>query len=162
MAITHNKLLFTEVLANGTSVTLGAAAAATATDIPRTVYALKAEYADRASWVFPRATEGKYRELSGNNWQFVTTPPGSIASNTLWGYPILNSEQSFGAVGAGNKSFAFGNFSFVGFREGNGFQLLRDPYSAAGTGQVNLFYYFDAVYKVLQAEAVLYGKHPTA
>lgn len=40
--------------------------------------------------------------------------------------------------------------------------FLRDPYSAAATGQVNLFYYFRVVFKVLLAEAVLYGKHPTA
>jgi HK97 family phage major capsid protein len=162
MAITHNKLLFTEVLANGTSVTLGAAAAASAGDIPTIVYSLKSEYADRAKWVFKRANEGAYRALTGNNWQFVATPPGSIAATTLWGFPVFNSEQAIAAIGAGNKSSVFGDFSYVGFREGNGFQILRDPYSAAGTGQVNLFYYFDAVYKVLQAEAVLYGKHPTA
>jgi HK97 family phage major capsid protein len=162
MAITHNKLLFTEVLANGTSVTLGAAAAASAGDIPKVVYSLKAEYADNAKWVFPRANEGAYRALTGNNWQFVATPPGSIASTTLWGFPVFNSEQAIAAIGAGNKSSVFGDFGYVGLREGNGFTLLRDPYSAAGNGQVNLFYYFDAVYKVLQAEAVLYGKHPTA
>jgi HK97 family phage major capsid protein len=126
------------------------------------VYSLKAEYADNAKWVFPRANEGAYRALTGNNWQFVATPPGSIASTTLWGFPVFNSEQAIAAIGAGNKSSVFGDFGYVGLREGNGFTLLRDPYSAAGNGQVNLFYYFDAVYKVLQAEAVLYGKHPTA
>jgi HK97 family phage major capsid protein len=162
MAITHNKLLFTEVLANGTSVTLGAAAAASAGDIPKVVYSLKSEYADAAKWVFPRANEGAYRALTGNNWQFVATPPGSVAGSTLWGFPVFNSEQAIAAIGAGNKSSVFGDFGYVGLRESSGFQILRDPYSAAGTGQVNLFYYFDAVYKVLQAEAVLYGKHPTA
>lgn len=162
MGITHNKLLFTEALANGTSVTLGAAAAASAGDIPKVVYSLKSEYAENAKWVFPRANEGSYRALTGNNWQFVATPPGSVAGSTLWGYPVFNSEQAIAAIGAGNKALVFGDFSYIGLRDGNGLTFLRDPYSNAKKKQVVLHYYFRAVYKVLQPEAILYGKHPTA
>lgn len=162
MGITHNKLLFTEALANGTSVTLGAAASASAGDIPKVVYSLKSEYAENAKWVFPRANEGAYRALTGNNWQFVATPPGSVAGSTLWGYPVFNSEQAIAAVGAGNKALVFGDFSYIGMRDGADLTFLRDPYSKATKKQVVLHYFFRAVYKVLQAEAILYGKHPTA
>jgi hypothetical protein len=47
-------------------------------------------------------------------------------------------------------------------REAPGLTFLRDPFSAAGSGQVNLYYYFRAVYKVLLPAAVLYGKHPAS
>jgi HK97 family phage major capsid protein len=106
-----------------------------------------------------RATEGSYRKLTGNMFLYQPTPAGAIRS--LGGFPVYNSE-SVAAIGAGNKSVVFGNFSFVGYREAPSMTFLRDPYSAAGTGQVNLFYYFRVVFKVLIAEAVLYGKNPTA
>jgi HK97 family phage major capsid protein len=162
MAGTHNALLMTAALTSGTSVTLASASAASAGDVPKLTYSIKGQYADGAAWVMPRATEGAYRALTGNAWAFAPMPAGSPAPSSLWGFPVYNSEQSFGAVGAGNKSSLFGNFNFVGLREGSGFTFLRDPYSSAGTGQVNLFYYFDAVYKVLVSEAIVYGKHPTA
>jgi hypothetical protein len=38
--------------------------------------------------------------------------------------------------------------------------VLRDPYTV--DGKVVLKYYFRAVYKVLQAEAILYATHPSA
>ena len=52
------------------------------------------------------------------------------------------------------------NPAFVGMREGPGLTVLRDPYSTDGI--VFLKYRFRAVYKVLQAEAVVYATHPTA
>lgn len=158
-ALTYNALLFTEVLANGTSVALATAAAATAGDPETLIYNLKGEYGDNAAFVMRRATEGKIRVLSGNVLWYQTMPQGS--GRTLAGFPVYNSE-SVAALGAGNKSIAFGNFGYVGFREGPGMTFLRDPYSSAATGQVNLFYYFRVVFKVLVAEAVLYGKHPTS
>jgi len=157
--LTYNSLLFTEVLANGTSVALGTAAAATAGDPETLIYSLKGEYADSAAFVMKRATEGAYRKLTGNLFLYQPTPNG--ATRSLGGFPVYNSE-SVAAIGAGNKSLAFGNFGFVGYREAPSMTFLRDPYSAAATGQVNLFYYFRVVFKVLIAEAVLYGKNPTA
>lgn len=158
MAVTHNKLLVTEALANGTSNTLANASAVAAGDVTELVYALKGEYADGAQWIMKRATEGLFRTLTGNAFQFAPTPAGTPGA-TLWGFPINNSEQ-VPAVATTAKSVIFGNFNYVGFREAPGFTFLRDPYSSAGNGQVNLFYYFRTVYKVLQAEAIQYGVHP--
>lgn len=157
--LTYNSLLFTEVLANGTSVALGAASAATSGDPETLVYSLKGEYSDGAAFVMSRATEGAYRKLTDNSFLYQPTPAGAIRS--LAGFPVYNSE-ALAAIGAGNKSVAFGNFGFVGYREGPAMTFLRDPYSAASTGQVNLYYYFRVVFKVLIAEAVLYGRHPTS
>lgn len=167
MALTHNSLLVTAAAAGGTSVTLGAVAAATAGDPQDLVYSVKAEYLDSGAFLMARATESKYRKLSGSDWQYApafsntgnVARPGGIG--TLWNFPVYNS-ASVAAIGSGNKSSIFGNFGFVGLREGDGFTFLRDPYGAAGTGQVNLYYYFDAVYKVLNSEAIVYGTHPTA
>jgi HK97 family phage major capsid protein len=161
-ALTYNTLLMTEVLANGTSVALAAAAAATAGDPETLMYNLKGEYGDGAAFVMRRLTEGSYRKVTGNMFLYQNTPNGVVLTRpTISGFPVYNSE-ALAAIGAGNKSVAFGNFAYVGYRESPGMTFLRDPYSAAATGQVNLFYYFAAIFKVLIAEAVLYGKHPTA
>ncbi len=159
LALTHNNLLVTEVLANGTSVTLGAAAAVQATDVPLVIRNLEGGYADGAQFLMKRATHYAFLALTGNNWQFVNTPNGNV--NALWGYPVQNSDWVPG-VAAAAKSLIFGNFNFVGMREAPGLTFLRDPFSAAGSGQVNLYYYFRAVYKVLLPAAVLYGKHPAS
>jgi HK97 family phage major capsid protein len=158
LALTENSLLIAAALAGGTTNALAAAAAATAGDIPKLVYALKGEYADGASWVMRRATEGAYRTLTGSVFQFAPTPAGTFAK-TLWDYPIVNSE-SVEALATGKKSLIFGNFSYIGRREGDGLGVLRDPYSAAGTGQVNIYFYTRLVYKVTVAEAIQYGTHP--
>ncbi|MFZ4773941.1 MAG: phage major capsid protein [Terrimicrobiaceae bacterium] len=157
MARTHNSLLSTAVLAGGTTNALGSASAATATDIPKLVYALKAPYADKATWMMKRATQGAYRALAGSVFQFAATPAGGDQS--LWNYPLVNNEY-VPAIGTGNKSLVFGNFQYVGMRESPSITMLRDPYSAAGSGQVNIYYYFRTVYKVLEAEAIQYGTHP--
>lgn len=158
LSLTHNSALVTEALAGGTSVTLGAAAAATVTDIPRVVAALKEEYSDRAQWIMKRATHFKYLELTGNPFQFVNTPAGSV--NSLFAYPV-NAASAVPAIGAGLKSLIFGNFSFLGYRT-TGLTMLRDPYAKASTGQLVIHYYTRIVYKTLQQEAILFGTHPTA
>ncbi|HLA24596.1 MAG TPA: phage major capsid protein [bacterium] len=158
LALTHNSALVTEALANGTSVALADDAIISAGDPETLVYALAGEYADDAAFVLKRATEGALRKLTGNTFLYQPTPQGGL--KTLSGYPIFNSEY-VAAIGAGNKSLAFGNFGYMGMRQGP-LTFLRDPYSAANTGQVNLFYYARIVYKVLNAEAILYGAHPTA
>jgi HK97 family phage major capsid protein len=155
LGLTQNTALMTEVLANGTTVALTTSAAA-ATHIPTMVYAMPDEYADGAQWVMRRATEGQYRALSGNNWQFAPTPPGGTTDSTLWGFPI-NHSQFVPAIAALAKVLVLANFGYVGKRQVNQLTFLRDPYSSGGTGQVNLLYYARFVYKVLQAAPVLYG-----
>lgn len=163
MAITHNTLLVTEALANGT---LGSAlaSAAAGTDIPNLVYSLPTGYETGSVWIMRKAVEGAYRGLTGNNFQFVPTSPDggdSVGTNmTLWGYPLYNS-AAMPAAAASAKKLLFGNFNYMGMRLAPDITFLRDPYSAANTGQLRLHYYFRTVYKVLQAEAILYGTQGT-
>ena len=169
LAKTHNQLLVTEVLANGTAgLTFDATAAIGAAEVPELMYKLKGEYADNAVWLADRTTEGYLRGLTGDSFQFVPTPMGSVAgsqatgsSRELFGRPIYNTAK-MPDIGAGNKSLVFGNFGFVGMRLAPDMTVLRDPYSKAQNGQVVFHYYFRTVYKVLIAEALQYGTHPTA
>ena len=169
LAKTHNQLLVTEVLANGTAgLTFDATAAIGAAEVPELMYKLKGEYADNAVWLADRTTEGYLRGLTGDSFQFVPTPMGSVAgsqatgsSRELFGRPIYNTAK-MPDIGAGNKSLVFGNFGFVGMRLAPDMTVLRDPYSKAQNGQVVFHYYFRTVYKVLIAEALQYATHPTA
>lgn len=161
MAATHNSLLLTELRAGGTAaLTLDAATSIDEPEIPELVYKLAGEYADGAVWVMHRETEGLIRGLQGNPFVFNANPAGSDRGRPeIWGYPVYNS-VSASKTQASAKSLIFGNMSFVGMREGAGMTFLRDPYTTDGI--VYLKYRFRAVYKVLQAGAVVYATHPTA
>ena len=164
IAKTHNALLVTEALANGT---LGAAwtggagsAAITADDIPELVYALPTGYEDGAAWIVKKTTEGIIRGKTGANFQFVPTAPDGASRRELFGFPLWNSD-AVPASAASAKVAIFGNFAYMGMRMAPDITFLRDPYSAANTGQLRLHYYFRTVYKVLQAEAILYATQGT-
>ena len=164
LARTHNNLLVTEVLSGGTAgLTLDAAAAIGATEIPELEYLLKEEYTSNASWLMRRATEGVIRKLQGDDFVFNARPAGSdrTTPHDLSGYPVFKTSK-MPAVGAGNKSLVFGNFRFVGVRTSPSITFLRNPYLLANTGQIALHYYTRIDYKVLQAEALQYATHPTA
>lgn len=157
---THNSLLITEALANGTAgLTLDAASAIGAAEIPELVGKLMPEYQDGAQWITHPTTWAYLQGLSGNPFYFAPTPGAS--ARELVGYP-LNLSSYATALGGSAKSLIFGNFQFMGKREGTGLSLLRDPYSNAGKGAVRMWFYFDAVYGVLQAEAIQYATHPSA
>ena len=154
-AATHNNLLITEALANGTAgLTLDAAAAIGAAEVPELVGKLMPEYQEGARWLMHPTTFAYLQGLTGNPFYFVPTPFGTGPS--LAGYPVHQSSYMT-ALAASVKSLVFGNFQFMGMREGTGMTMLRDPYSAASAGQVRLWFWFDAVYGVLQAEAIQYA-----
>jgi HK97 family phage major capsid protein len=158
MAKTHNSLLMTEVLANGTAaLTLDSATAIGAAEIPELMYTMPDGYQDGSAWIMRRATEGYLRGLTGDNFQFSPTP--AAGGNSLFGAPVYNTAYA-GEKAASGKSLVFLNPFFVALREAPQMSFLRDPYTTDGI--VYLKYYFRVVYKVLQAEAVRYATHPTA
>lgn len=162
MASQHNSLLLTAVRAGGTAaLTLDSASTIGSSEIPELVYKLAAEYTDGAKWVMARTTEGVIRGLASSSvFLFNPNPAGSDRGMPeIWGFPVYSS-TSASAIAASAKSLILGNFGFVGLREGNGMQFLRDPYTTDGI--VYLKYRFRAVYAVLQAEAIVYATHPTA
>jgi HK97 family phage major capsid protein len=159
-AATHNSALVTQVLSAGTAgLTLDAAATITAAEIPELVGKLMPEYQQGAQWLMHPTTKAYLEGKTGDVFQFAPTPNGGGAS--LWGYPN-NPTSYMTALGASVKSMVFGNFQFLGYREGTGLTTLRDPYSVATAGQVRLHYWFDLVYGVLQAEAIQYATHLSA
>jgi len=165
MAKTHNDLLVTEALAGGTAAKTFASASTIAYgEIPDLWYALPDYYAtDEPSvgWVVRRSTEGVIRGLAGTtNFYYAPTPGGGIGARpSLWGAPLYNSGK-VAAIAASAKSVILGNWFYMGLREAPGLTVLRDPYTV--DGKVILKYYFRAVYKTLQAAAIIYGTHPTA
>ena len=162
MAKTHNTLLVTEAITNGT---LGIAWGnpIVAGNIPSLIYAMPQGYEDSAVWIMKKSVEGAIRGFTGNYFQFIPTPvdgPSSLSRRELFGFPLYNSE-AMAAGGASAKAALFGNFSYMGMRLAPDITFLRDPYSAASTGQLRLHYYFRTTYKVLQSEAILYSQMGT-
>ena len=164
-AATHNSALITEVLASGTAgLTLDAAAAIGAAEIPELIGKLMPEYQDGAQWIMHPTTYAYLSGLASSSvFTFAPTPGGNLAGGgqQLYGYPLNRSSYAT-ALGASVKSLMFGNFNFLGYREGTTLQTLRDPYTVATTGNIRLHYWFDLVYGVLQAEAIQYATHPSA
>ena len=159
---TYNSLFLTELRAGGTAaLTLDNATAIGVTEIPELAYKLAPEYRDGAAWIMSNDTEGKIRALNSTS-EFQFAPPSTTRSGSpeLWGFPVAVTSYASN-VAASAKSLIFGNYSYVGVRDG-GLQFLRNPYLLANSGQVALHYYFRVVYKVLQAEAIMYATHPSA
>lgn len=159
MAKTRNSLLLTEVAASGTSLKTTASATAIAAGEPEAVVLndTVGDYLDdtpSCAWVMKPSTYGAIAAITGNPRMYAENPGGKLGREIL-GYPVHYSTKT-GAMTAGLKSAYFGNWNFVGLREAPGFTLLRDPYSAAGTGQVKLWMYFRVVFKVLQPSAIGY------
>lgn len=169
MAKTLNDLLITEVETSGTSLkTFAAAATIAAGEIDVMPFnAALANYLDDSksvAWVMNPSTHGVIYALSGNNRIYADVTQGQgagLGRAQLLGYPVHYTAKA-DAYAASKKSVFFGNWSCVGYRLDPELTVLRDPYSNASTGIVNLHFYFRAVYKVLQAEAIGYGEHPSA
>jgi HK97 family phage major capsid protein len=160
LAMTHNSALITEALSGGTTVALGAAAAATAGDPETLEGTLAAEYSDNAFFVMKKATLYKYRKLTGSPFLYQPTPAGALSPRQLGESQVFLS-SFVAAVGAGLKSMILGDFQYMGMRE-IPLTFLYDPYSKANTSRVMLHYRTSIVYKVTNADAILYGQHPTA
>jgi HK97 family phage major capsid protein len=156
-AKTYNQLLLAEVASAGTSFkTTASATAIVAGELEAVVYNdTIGGYLDDAgslAFVTKPSTYGAIKSILGDARLY-----GDIASQgrQIMGYPAYFSVKA-GAMTAGLKPVYFGNWHFVGQREAPGFTMLRDPYSAASTGQVKLWMYFRTVFKVLQPAAVGY------
>ena len=156
-ATTLNSLLVTEALAQGTAgQTLAGATAIAAGEVPLFAGRLKPEYQNDAQWVLHQMTWAYLQSLTGQQFQFAPTPGARVDEERLLAFPLrLTSEMP--QIAAGAKTMLFGNFWYMGYRSGAGLEMLRDPYSAAGTGEVRIYFYFDHVYGVLLPEAIQYA-----
>ena len=169
-AATLNALMFTEALANGTAgLTLDAAAAIGAAEVPELLYKLSAEYASGSSvaWTMERATEGYLRGLFGTSQFSFGTQAGPASGNgssvqsTLWGIPLY-SNINMGSLAASGKSLMIANWNYMAKRIDPAMTFIRDPYTRSSYGEVVLNYHFRADFAVLQAAAFQYATHPSA
>lgn len=160
---THNNLLVTAALAGGTaSVTADAAAAIGPAEIPELVGTLAAHYRQGAKWLLSSTTFSYLQGLSSANPFLFAPVPGADPMGKLWGYPLYESVD-MPDYAASAKSLLFGNFSYgMAYRDPEQLVIIRDPYSAAATGQVKIHAHFSACYAVTIAESLRYLTHPSA
>lgn len=160
-AKTLNNLMITEAGANGTQYKETAASAAIAAGEIEEVFMndYVGDYLDDSgsvAWVMKASTYGKVISITGNSRLYAPQVAGQIIPRPgLEGYPTYFTTKA-GAIAASAKSIYFANWNYMGWREAPAFTLLRDPYSAASTGQVVLWMYLRTVFKVLQPYAVGY------
>jgi HK97 family phage major capsid protein len=167
LAKTHNALLLTEVAASGTTLKTFASATVIAVDElePITFNEALSNYMDdtgSVSWVMQRAVHGEIVLLDDTSIRrYANNAMGNEEGPSLLGFPVKYSAKS-GATAASAKSVYFGNWNYVALREAPSMTMLRDPYTRSSYGEVVINYYFRAVYKVLVAEAIGFGVHPSA
>ena len=117
-------------------VTTAGAAAITGDELIDLVYSLPAPYRKSAVFVLNDTTVKLLRKLKDGDGQYLWRPGiTENAPDTILGHRIVTSEFMPG-VAAGNKSIAFGDFSFywIADRQGRTFKRLNELY--ATTGQV--------------------------
>ena len=164
MAKTHNSLLLAEVDTNGTEFKEFAVSSIADGDLEDIEGNddLGAYLEDSSvGWVMRNSVLSAIRQITASGprpYREFSTEGPSVRQRELLGYPVYRSNKA-SAMGANNNSVYFGNWFYVGVRNEPEFVVLRDPYSAATTGQLRLHYYFRTVYKVLQAEAIGFGQH---
>ena len=162
MAKTENALLATEVAAGGTQgkrFTGGTAIAAG--ELETLMFSGEMAYylddGGSIAWVTRPNVYAAVASLTGNTRLYSPDNLGVFRQSIL-GYPVYFSNKVT-TPAARAKSIWFGNWYYMGVRHGQEVSFLRDPYSKASTGQIAFWYDFRAVYKTLQAEAILYGEH---
>ena len=145
-------------------LTLDAAAAIAASELPELIGKLKVDYRDRAVMVMNRATAAYLSGLTGNQFQFRNPPQTMLWANGEdlgIGYPVIPTEDA-AAIAASAKSLMFGNFGFYGWVRNRSLRVQRLVELYAGNGQIGILAFFRAGGGVLQAEAFQYATHPTA
>ena len=162
IGITKNALLLTEVASNGTSLKSFASATAIAAGELEAIafHDTLSYYLDDAgaiNWIMKPSTFGYIKGITGN-FRLYDQQQGQGSRGDLFGYSVQYS-GSAGAMSASGKSVYFGNWYYVGVREGNSIGFLRDPYTTDGV--VLLKYWFRICFGVLIAGAVGYGVQAT-
>lgn len=159
-AKTLNQLLLTEAAASGTAYVTTASATAIAAGELEGVYMNDyiGDYLDDSgsvAWISKPSTYGSIISIAGSTRFYLPQVQGDISPRNILGYPVFFSSKA-GALTASQKSVYFGNWNLMGWREAPSLTILRDPYSAASTGQVVMWMYMRTVFKVLQPYAIGY------
>ena len=114
-----------------TGVTTGSSTTITADEIIDLFYSLKAPYRKKSIWVLNDTTVKIIRKLKDGTGNYLWQPSLTAGSpDTILGRPVYTS-QFVPEVAAGNKTVAFGDFSYywIGDRQGITFRRLNEKYA---------------------------------
>jgi HK97 family phage major capsid protein len=144
------------VTSSGLGVTAASASALTGPEIVSQYYKLAGEYRDKAVWVMRGATEGAIRALQATAFNFVgqgetpglggaqggtNRPPQGTGWLVSPQAPVYNSDE-MDAIAASKKPVLVGNFEAgYAIAERKMLTILRDQFSEASKGLVNLWFY---------------------
>lgn len=122
--------------AAGVAAVETAGASLTADDIISAYYALPAEYAQNAVWLFNRSTLASLRKLKVTaNSEFVWQPGFADQPATIMGRPVLESPDLPTATTAGTNIALFGDLQYAyAIADRVDFEVSRDPFSDADKG----------------------------
>jgi HK97 family phage major capsid protein len=113
-------------------VTAASATAITADEIIDLYYSLKAPYRKNAVWVLNDSTVKAIRKLKDANGNYLWQPALTAGTpDTILGRPVYTSTY-VPEIKAGNKTIAFGDFSYywIADRQGRNFKKLSELYAA--------------------------------
>jgi len=115
-------------------LTAGAAAAITADELIDLYYSLRAPYRKNAVWLLNDSTVKAIRKLKDANGQYLWQPAMTAGTpDTILGRPVMTS-VFMPELKAGEKTIAFGDFSYywIADREGRTFRRLGELYAPNG------------------------------
>lgn len=128
------------ILASSGGAQVGVTAASktdiTGDEIINLYYSLRAPYRKNAVWIMNDSTISAIRKLKDGEGRYIWQPGLTAgAPDTIHGKPILTT-TAMPELSAGNKTIAFGDFSFywIADRQGRSFKRLNELF--ATTGQV--------------------------
>lgn len=115
-------------------ITSASATSITADELIDLFYSLKSPYRKNAVWLLNDATIKAIRKLKDANGQYLWQPSLIAGTpDTLLGRPVKTSAY-MPSIAAGNKSIAFGDYSYywIADRQGRSFKRLNELYAANG------------------------------
>lgn len=156
-------------------VTAAAAAAVTSAEVAALYYKLPAQYQDNVVWAMLTATHGAVRGLGAptNGFAFVGNGgynggagTGSAQPNAGWLVDPRSrvfTPEGVDALAASKKPIFAGNLN-AGYAivDRKGLTVLRDPYSEASLGNVNLWFHTRWSAGVIDADALYHIATPSA
>jgi len=160
-------------------VTAASATAVTGQEIVDHYYKLPGEYRDNAVWVMRGATEGAVRKLGAPQYGFAFVGTGGYHGGVGQGEgvnaapvgtgwlvhtkaPVYNSDE-VDALAASKKPILLGNFEAgYAIAERKMLTVLRDPFSSADKGLVQLWFYVREGMGVVNADALYHLLTPSA
>ena len=118
----------------------------------------------QTGWAMQLATLGAIQSLVVSGaFAFAETPQGALNGGPSLKYRPVAPTAGVSALGAGNKSIIFGNWSYSHFVEHTGgIKISRNPYLYEATGETAIFVTARWGSDVSQAEAFIRGTNPAS